>query len=190
MSQQTVSWSTGSHQVESLLTESRRVESQQTVSWATGSHLVESLLTESRRVESQQTVSWSTGRTESIESYADRRVESQAIEANAGRQASEVNNLSQDSNQDPPSVNQADRNNDEDNQAGQDLANAREADTESNDSVLVREHLAVHTWNVRSLKSLVNRDALTLHLERHQPEVLVATETWLDYKLTLIHQNY
>ena len=102
----------------------------------------------------------------------------------------ERSELSQASMQGQPSDNQADLSTDEVSLAEPDLASATEADTESNDSYLAREHLAVHTWNVRSLKSLANRDALTLHLEQHQPEILVATETWLDFKLTQIHQNY
>ena len=50
-----------------------------------------------------------------------------------------------------------------------------------------RGTICIHAWNIRSLKNSTNKHAVALHLERHQPDILIITETWLDQQLTNLH---
>ena len=54
----------------------------------------------------------------------------------------------------------------------------------------VNDTLNVHAWNIRSLNNSTNKHAVALHLERHQPDILIITETWLNKRLPNLHQNY
>ena len=53
-----------------------------------------------------------------------------------------------------------------------------------------RGTLIIHAWNIRSIGNPTNKHAVSLHLERHQPDLLIVTETWLKQRLPPLHQNY
>ena len=53
-----------------------------------------------------------------------------------------------------------------------------------------RGTLIIHAWNIRSISNLTNKHAVSLHLERHQPDLLIVTETWLKQRLPPLHQHY